>query len=354
MAASPASRPPPCCTWARAWPMAWPTCTTRGARTRPVVNVVGDHATYHLQYDAPLTSDIAGFARPVSNWICESKSARSIAADTARAVQAARCGARWRVHPDPACRHRLERGRSCGASPCPTSARHAWPPTRCRPWPGCWPKRQAQDGHPDARQGLARRRPRGCGPGAGQGRRAPAVRHLRRRTPSSAPAACRSSASPTSPNRSPPSWPASTSSSWSAPNRRCRSSPIRASRAGARPKACQFTQLAHPHEDGPQALQDLADALGAPDLASARCRCCCPSCPATRPRRRARLSVAQAMAALTPEHAIYPEEAATPGLPLLMTWPARAHTPTCRSPAARSARRCHWRWARPSLRPTAR
>src|SRR5512140_1091533 len=56
----------------------------------PVVNVVGDHATYHLQYDAPLTSDIVGFARPVSSWICESKSARTVAADAARAVQAAR------------------------------------------------------------------------------------------------------------------------------------------------------------------------------------------------------------------------------------------------------------------------
>jgi acetolactate synthase-1/2/3 large subunit len=54
----------------------------------PIVNVVGDHATYHLQYDAPLTSDIVGFARPVSTWICESKSARSVGADAARAVQA--------------------------------------------------------------------------------------------------------------------------------------------------------------------------------------------------------------------------------------------------------------------------
>src|SRR5665213_2562674 len=35
----------------------------------PIVNVVGDHATYHLQYDALLTSDIVGFARPVSSWI---------------------------------------------------------------------------------------------------------------------------------------------------------------------------------------------------------------------------------------------------------------------------------------------
>jgi acetolactate synthase-1/2/3 large subunit len=56
----------------------------------PIVNVVGDHATYHLQYDALLTSDIVGFARPVSSWIHESKSARGVASDAARAVQAAR------------------------------------------------------------------------------------------------------------------------------------------------------------------------------------------------------------------------------------------------------------------------
>ena len=56
----------------------------------PLVNIVGDHATYHLQYDAPLTSDIVGFARPVSSWIHESKSADGVASDAARAVQAAR------------------------------------------------------------------------------------------------------------------------------------------------------------------------------------------------------------------------------------------------------------------------
>ncbi|MGB8841726.1 MAG: thiamine pyrophosphate-binding protein, partial [Aliidongia sp.] len=32
----------------------------------PIVNIVGDHATYHAQYDAPLASDIQSFARPVS------------------------------------------------------------------------------------------------------------------------------------------------------------------------------------------------------------------------------------------------------------------------------------------------
>ncbi len=35
----------------------------------PVVNVVGDHATYHVRYDAPLTSDIEGIAQPVSHWL---------------------------------------------------------------------------------------------------------------------------------------------------------------------------------------------------------------------------------------------------------------------------------------------
>ncbi len=56
----------------------------------PIVNLVGDHATYHAQYDAPLTSDIEGFARPVSGWLHASTSPGSVAADGARAVQAAR------------------------------------------------------------------------------------------------------------------------------------------------------------------------------------------------------------------------------------------------------------------------
>lgn len=56
----------------------------------PLVNIVGDHATYHAQYDAPLASDIAGFARPVSGWVHSSTSPKTVAADGARAVQAAR------------------------------------------------------------------------------------------------------------------------------------------------------------------------------------------------------------------------------------------------------------------------
>src|ERR1700742_3202738 len=60
----------------------------RRART-PIVNIVGDHATYHAQYDAPLASDVRGFARPVSAWVHSSASARTVASDAAMAVQAA-------------------------------------------------------------------------------------------------------------------------------------------------------------------------------------------------------------------------------------------------------------------------
>src|SRR4028118_233260 len=39
----------------------------RRGRT-PVVNIGGDHATYHTQYDAPLESDIHALASNVSGW----------------------------------------------------------------------------------------------------------------------------------------------------------------------------------------------------------------------------------------------------------------------------------------------
>src|SRR6184192_2714181 len=45
----------------------------RRART-PVVNIVGDHATYHRHYDAPLTSDIETLARNFSAWFRSSAS----------------------------------------------------------------------------------------------------------------------------------------------------------------------------------------------------------------------------------------------------------------------------------------
>jgi acetolactate synthase-1/2/3 large subunit len=56
----------------------------------PMVNIVGEHATRHLQYEAPLTSDIEGIARPVSHWVHTSTDSHDVAAAGARAVEAAR------------------------------------------------------------------------------------------------------------------------------------------------------------------------------------------------------------------------------------------------------------------------
>lgn len=60
----------------------------RRART-PVVNIVGEHATYHRVLDAPLASDIEGFARPVSGWVRTCESASRVAHDAVEAVAAA-------------------------------------------------------------------------------------------------------------------------------------------------------------------------------------------------------------------------------------------------------------------------
>ena len=55
----------------------------------PVVNIVGDHATYHTKYDAQLQSDIETVARNVSSWVRTSNSTADLARDAAEAVTAA-------------------------------------------------------------------------------------------------------------------------------------------------------------------------------------------------------------------------------------------------------------------------
>ncbi|HEY4007723.1 MAG TPA: acetolactate synthase large subunit [Pseudonocardia sp.] len=55
----------------------------------PMVNVVGDHATYHKRYDAPLESDIDAVAGSVSGWLRRSERAGDVATDAAEALAAA-------------------------------------------------------------------------------------------------------------------------------------------------------------------------------------------------------------------------------------------------------------------------
>ncbi len=56
----------------------------------PMVNIVGDHATYHVELDAPLTTDIESIARAVSGWVGRSRDASGICADVAQAICEAR------------------------------------------------------------------------------------------------------------------------------------------------------------------------------------------------------------------------------------------------------------------------
>jgi acetolactate synthase I/II/III large subunit len=58
----------------------------------PIVNIVGQHATYHLRHDTPLTSDIEAIARPYSKWLRTSGAASELGCDAAEATVAAAPG----------------------------------------------------------------------------------------------------------------------------------------------------------------------------------------------------------------------------------------------------------------------
>jgi len=56
----------------------------------PVVNVVGEHALGHIEYDAPLTSDIQAIAAPMSHWVSTPCEANMLASAGAEAVRQAK------------------------------------------------------------------------------------------------------------------------------------------------------------------------------------------------------------------------------------------------------------------------
>lgn len=55
-----------------------------------VLNIMGDHADYHLRFEAPLKGDTVGISQAVSHWTRVSGAAGKVAGDAAEAVQAAR------------------------------------------------------------------------------------------------------------------------------------------------------------------------------------------------------------------------------------------------------------------------
>ena len=286
----------------------------------PIVNVVGDHATYHLQYDAPLTSDIVGFARPVSTWICESRSARSVAGDAARAVQAAMAapgGIATLILP---------------ADTAWEAASHAVGPL---PVQGPAPVSAAAV---DAAAALLR-----------NGKRSALLLRGRALRGAGLEAAGRIAARTGARLLSDTFAPHSELGAGRVPVERLpyfaeqivdaiakveqlvlvgSKPPVSffaypGKRSWCSPEGCTFAQLALEHEDGVAALEALDAALGGPAPTVARIPLAIPDLPkgALTP-----LSVAQSIAHLTPEHAILADESATAGLPLaLMMSRARPH-----------------------------
>ena len=55
-----------------------------------VLNIMGDHADYHLRFEAPLKGDTVGVSQAVSHWTRVCSEAGKVASDAAEAVQAAR------------------------------------------------------------------------------------------------------------------------------------------------------------------------------------------------------------------------------------------------------------------------
>ncbi|HMO46464.1 MAG TPA: acetolactate synthase large subunit [Rubrivivax sp.] len=276
----------------------------------PIVNVVGDHASTHAQYDAPLASDIAGFARPVSSWIHSSTSALTVAADAARAVQAARAapgGIATLILP---------------ADTAWNAAEHAAPPL-----PDIAPAAVSAE----AVEGIARRL--GNGKRTALLLRGPALQGIGLETAGriQAKAGVRLLCDTFAPHTElgagrvpleripyfaeqivaflqdveqlvlvgskPPvsffAYPGKPS--WCAP------------------PGCEIAYLAHPHEDGVAALRALADAIDAPAAAAARRPLHLPGLPSGALDIR---SAAQVIAELTPDNAIFADEAATSGAPL--------------------------------------
>ncbi len=278
----------------------------------PIVNVVGDHATYHLQYDAPLTSDIVGFARPVSSWICESKSARAVAADTARAVQAA-CAAPG------------------GIATLILPADAAWNDAThaAQPLPRIGPSPVPAAAIDEAAELLR------------NGKRAAILLRGGALRGAGLEAAGRIAAKTGARLLSDTFAPHAELGAGRVPVERLpyfaeqivdalgtveqiilvgSKPPVSffaypGKRSWCAPDGCRFAQLAHEHEDGAGALEALDVALGGQARDAVRIPLLLPDLPKG-PLNA--LAVAQAIAHLTPEHAILADESATSGFPLAM------------------------------------
>ena len=83
----------------------------------PLLAVVGDHASYHKRFDAPLESDIDAMAGAVSAWVRRPARPADVGADAAAGGRRRDGAARPGRHAHPARRRVLVRGRRAGAAP---------------------------------------------------------------------------------------------------------------------------------------------------------------------------------------------------------------------------------------------
>src|ERR1044071_8729722 len=95
----------------------------------PLVVIVGDHATYHKRFDAPLESDIESMARSVSGWVCATPrtppSAGARRRGRRRAARARRSSPTSRAWP--------AASRAGSAHRAAAATSRATPPTPCAP-----------------------------------------------------------------------------------------------------------------------------------------------------------------------------------------------------------------------------
>ena len=87
----------------------------------PMLNVIGQHAAWHLPPDPLLAMDVTAIARTVSDYVKENRSAAMVAMDLAAAIDAARReGGRVATLIVP---HDLKPARRTGPSPSPVLSR---------------------------------------------------------------------------------------------------------------------------------------------------------------------------------------------------------------------------------------
>ena len=274
----------------------------------PVVNVVGEHATYHKKYDAPLETDADALAGTLRGWVRRSMTPAQVGADAADAVAAA-YGPPGRV-----ATLLLPADTSWSEGGVPVPGFHRQPAAVAPDSEMAEAAERLQGGIGGGavrrRAGHVRGGARGGQPGRRGNRGTPAVRDVpdpagarRRRAPGDPAGLPRRDGRAAARRRPAPGR-------CRLPGRRWPSSPTRTGRATSSPAGATCTRWRVPATTSSRALEALADAVGAA-VEVTRQEAGTPP-PASGPLTAE--GVAATVAALLPEGAVVVDEAITSGL----------------------------------------